>query len=273
MRYKFLKDREADNIQPVEMSSDGRLITYRNNYYYTKDENNNLKIIVNRCSILMPYNLAYLLQNSTESGLSVCCEDKTFITYNYDAEEYETYEPEHIYIIKQRMKRKDKIVEVDSIGYTVIGLIADYFRGSATIPYENKRNLTENRYYSIHSMRFALKLRTVIKNGFIDEGFWWDTKRTQYEDFKFDNIKISELSDEQFASTFGITRDEIKNYEGDYFEIFRINNNGTTKYMTLTKDNRVEKFNEMLLNKFGTGSRGQNLEIVDIKEEIYKWLR
>lgn len=273
MRYKFLKEREADNIQPVEMSSDGRLITWRNNYYYTKDENDNLKIITGRCSVLMPDNLAYLIQNSTESGLSVCHEDKTFIEYNYDTEEYETYEPEHIYIIKQRMKRKDKIVEVDSIGYTVINLITDYLRGNTTIPYENRRNLTENRYYTIHSMRYARKLRDVIRDGFVDEGFYWNTTRIKYEDFKFDDIKISELSDEQFASTFGITKDEIKNYKGDYFEIFRINYNGTTKYMTLTKDNRVEKLNEMLLNKFGTGSRGQNLEIVDIKEEIYKWLR
>lgn len=273
MRYKFLKEREADNIQPVEMSSDGRLITRRNNYYYTKDENDNLKVIVNNCAILMPDNLAHLLRHSTEVNLSVCCEDKTFITYNYDTEEYETYEPEHIYIIKQRMKRKDKIVEVGSIGYGVISLLTDYLKGFVTIPYENRRNLTENRHYEIHSMRYAHKLRNVIKDGFVDEGFYWNAIRIQYEDFKFDDIKISELSDEQFASTFGITKDEIKNYKGDYFKIFRINDNGTLKYITLTKDNRVEKLNEMLLNKFGTGSRGQNLEIVDIKEEIYKWLR
>lgn len=173
--------------------------------------------------------------------------------YDYNLACLVEQEPEKAYKLVLRMIRKDKTMDLN--GYRFFNDLANLI-------------LNGNGLYARHYQYFERDARVysrnndlsnivhVLKGEDVNNGLWWYST-TKKEDYTFDGVNIYNTTDEEFKNIFGVTKEEFK----DCLSLFKCGD----KYYTITKKNKIEMFNEILLTKFGKKDRGQCLELVEVK--------
>lgn len=163
-------------------------------------------------------------------------------------------EPEKAYKLVLRMIRKDKTIELN--GYRFFNDLANLIlNGNGLYARHYQYFERDNRVYSRNNDLSAI-IR-VLKGEDVPSNFWAWSTMTKKENYTFDDINIYKTTNEEFKNIFGVTKEEFK----DCFSLFKCND----KYYAITKKNKIEMFNELLLAKFGKNDRGQCLELVEVK--------
>lgn len=173
--------------------------------------------------------------------------------YDYSLASLVEQEPEKAYKLVLRMIRKDKTIELNGCRFfnDLANLIVN---GNGLYARHYQYFERDVRVYSRNNE--LLNIQHVLKGEDIPSGFWaWST--TKKENYTFDGINIYNTKDKEFKNIFGVTKEEFE----DCFCLFKCGD----KYYTITKKNKIEMFNELLLTKFGKNDRGQCLELVEVK--------
>lgn len=174
--------------------------------------------------------------------------------YDYSLACLVEQEPEKAYKLVLKMRRKDKTIELN--GYRFFNDLANLIlHGTGLYARHYQYFERDARVYSKNNDLSAILC--VLKGEDVPCDFWaWSTK-TKKENYTFEGINIYNTTDEEFKNIFGVTKEEFKNC----ISLFKCGD----KYYTITKKNKIEMFNELLLAKFGKNDRGQCLELVEVK--------
>ena len=174
--------------------------------------------------------------------------------YDYATASLVEQEPEKAYKLVLRMIRKDKTMELTSFRFfnDLANLILN---GNGLYARHYQYFERDTRVYSRNKDLSAIIC--VLKGEDVPASFWAWTTTTKKEDYIFEGINIYNTTDEEFKNIFGVTKEEFK----DCISLFKCGD----KYYTITNKNKIEKFNELLLAKFGKNDRGQCLELVEVK--------
>lgn len=173
--------------------------------------------------------------------------------YDYSLGGLVEKEPEKAYKLVLRMIRKDKTIELNGCRF--------FNDLSSLIVNGNGLYARHYQYFERYTMVYSRnndisKIQQVLNGKDVDSGLWW-VSTTKKEDYIFDGINIYNTTDEEFKNIFGITKEDFK----DCIALFKCGD----KYYAITNENKIEKFNELLLTKFGKNDRGQCLELVEVK--------
>lgn len=238
--FKLLKNSKGDYV-----SSDGYIIT---------DDEKKETLVVYTINTLPQKLVQKYINTSRFNNDYYYTRDLTRdFRYDYSLGGLVEKEPEKAYKLVLRMIRKDKTIELDGCRFfndlsNLIlngnGLYARYYQYFE----RDTRVYSKNKYIS--------SIQQVLKGEDVGSGLWWCSP-TKKEDYIFEGINIYNTTDEEFKNIFGVTKEDFK----DCVSLFECGD----KYYTITNENKIEKFNELLLTKFGKNERGQCLELVEVK--------
>ena len=238
--FKLMKNSKGEFV-----SSDGNIIT---------NEEKKETLVVYTTSNLPQKLVQKYIHTSRFSNDSYYTRDLSReFWWDYSTSSLVEQEPEKAYKLVIRMIRKDKTMELN--GYRFFNDLANLItNGNGLYAKHYQYFERDARVYSRNND--LLNIQHVLNGEDVGGGLWWYFT-TKKEDYTFDGINIYNTTDEEFKNKFGVTKEEFK----DCISLFKCGD----KYYTVTKKNKIEMFNELLLAKFGKNDRGQCLELVEVK--------